>query len=762
MQNLLRSRVTARETDPARSSAFRRTAQLACVGVALALLGASGSAGLATSTAQASSVRMEATPVESAPEPAPGETVIPADEADATSAPAQDATGAPFTQAAAAALDWSSLAGATSTVPGVYVAAEMKMDLYAAAGEQVAVALSLPDGVDRASGVVTLRDPSGAVVAQQDLVRGDLVGSWSSRTSGVWVLEMPPGSEVPGTGVTDTVPVEWHVGVLPADGSRLIPGRIWSDSWGLSQLDRDNRDLAFYALIDSGAQYRVALSQYNGIVSHLTLNSVGNAKKNTCEPALQSVPMASSPEANSLGSKYWQPTAKSCEGLNPYRLFLDTPDASIPATIEHWGDGRTTQTWGYQAYQAPALTTLAYSKTAGARSAAGTVSGTTTHAGPITIQIDTDGNGSYTDAVDASVEAYAPSPGRFSADWDGKDGAGKPAAVTGPIGLHAVQKQMSPIHLTRTDVEVSAGGISITQLAGPATGSPLVHWDDTALTTDAASRYSTTPVVKAPEAGTDSTAGVHGWVQDASNKNRTTGNNTGSLGSWGDFRSIDDWAYVPDSAEAVATVEPIANLRLDKSVQGEPEVAADGTTAIMTWKIDVENAATVDARETVVTDTYPAQVDPASVRVVTAPTQGSIDTATGVWTLGTLAGGAKAAVTFSGTVSLTAGGTTVTNTAQVSSPDSPAGDICLSNGDLASDTDQCDEVISLILPPPVAVTVPPSPTPTTVAVPEDNGPDSLAVTGSEVGIILPLVAIGMIVAGGGIFLWRRKSAQQDT
>ncbi|BBH15869.1 hypothetical protein Back2_01560 [Nocardioides baekrokdamisoli] len=197
-------------------------------------------------------------------------------------------------------------------------------------------------------------------------------------------------------------------------------------------------------------------------------------------------------------------------------------------------------------------------------------------------------------------------------------------------------------------------------------------------------------------------------------------------------------------------------LRIDKHADG---VTADGT---VTWTIHVRVDGTVGARDVRVEDTYPAGLDRSTLRVTHPPTQGTFDLARNTWTVGDLGAGVVASVSFRGRVRA-APGTRIVNVASVDSPDvtPPApvdgGPICQANDGptvdaaLDADTDQCDEVQTVLGPPRDGNPRPTPPSPERL--PDTGGPSGwvgLLGGASAVG------AIGLRVTG------RRTRASRDS
>lgn len=611
---------------------------------------------------------------------------------------------------------------ATTTVPGTLLqggatdAGSSTLFAYAAAGDSVELEL-VTTGDTPAGARVVVTDPTGAVVhddAAPAAVAGThLGGRWTAGVDGVWTATIvdPPSSTGEGASFA------WHAGVV-RDGAS-IPGRIWTESLAIHT--PEPTEIALVAAAPDGARYRVTLDDYDGVDSTLRMNDVGNALAGTCEPVGRSVPMPGSPEGDGMGASYWQPSGADCEGLTAYRLFLDEPAADLPASTTAWADGRVDDTWLSSTYAPPAIASLAFARADATN--AGTLTGELLgQPGVVRVEVDADGDGGFDGPTDVADEVAVLDPGTFAWSWDGLDAAGDAvAATTAGVAFRASMAQVAPVHFLRIDAETSVGGIEVEALAGPRPGVTTLHWDDTLLEPSSARRWSRTPNLIGSDPAATSAGGVHGWEAGGARPNQ----NDGVGGSWGDLRSIDDWAFVEDHAEATLALAPLADLRIDKRVDAEVLVADDGSAVGVRWTIEVANLGGGASAQTVVTDAYPAELDVASV-VADPPSQGSFDAATGVWAVGDLAAGARATLTLQGTVSTPSGtAATVVNAASVTSAEWPsASGSCRSADAVESDDDRCDAVETPLEP--IAVAEPPSPTPSEAAATEPAPTDAAA------------------------------------
>ncbi len=142
---------------------------------------------------------------------------------------------------------------------------------------------------------------------------------------------------------------------------------------------------------------------------------------------------------------------------------------------------------------------------------------------------------------------------------------------------------------------------------------------------------------------------------------------TGTGDPTGQFAGISDFAFDGQGAD----------LSLTKSLIGSPPVS--GGTA--TWRLTVVNASnsTETANGIVVEDTFPG-----SFSFGSASGDGSFNSGNGQWNVGSLAPGASASITVTGTVSAAAG-TTLTNIAEIIASSANDPDSTVNNGVTSED-----------------------------------------------------------------------------
>lgn len=399
-------------------------------------------------------------------------------------------------------------AQAESNVPNGPTFQDQAFFAYVGAGETLDVDFSkyLNDGAGRDT-TITVTDAAGAVAYNCVVLATAPVGASCaspalSGAAGVWRIQVLMGSDPQGNWSR----FDWDINVRDAGVAQ--PGRVWANRYVM--LQRGDLDLTYHLVNDSGYQYEANLNGYNGIGSIIAANALGVSDAE-CTPLYQSV------EAGT-GTTNCGPQ---------FRIFFDQPDASLPATAPSAG--------GVVSVLPPVLTAadLAVDDltfTPGAsNSANGTFdySITTRFVGSYSIQVDTNGNGSYTDDVDRSIRLGADGSGEYSYDFDGLDGLGNVIEDCTLMNARIYYDRVGELHVLQNDVEGRTGGIEITRVNGAGAPDATIYWDDTALAQD---RVNTTSQLDGT-AGIDSTGGVHGWGF--------------ATDSWGDRRTMDDWAYNP-------------------------------------------------------------------------------------------------------------------------------------------------------------------------------------------------------------------------
>jgi hypothetical protein len=660
---------------------------------------------------------------------------------------------------------------AATTLPGTILHGGAPNDhpttvfAFVKTGEAFAATFGEYPGMDSRM-TVTITDPHGKV--RQTSAPGGPVAIDTQIVSdidGVWSVTITDPADI-GTNRPQYPGVTWSI-AAEKDGV-AIPGRVFSESLAFNTPAETT--LSLFALTKTGGLYRETLRDYNGVDSTIQVTNKGNvlADDPSCDPAYLSVPMPRSSESDGSGAAYEQPTSSAaCAGLERYRLFLDQPAADLPASVANWADGRTTETWVGATYTAPTISGLAFARS-GTASNAGTLTGTLdTQPGTVNLEIDADGDGVFDGPADVTQTLIVPQTGPFTFEWDGKNARGELVDTATTSAFRTTLAQTNEAHFLRVDTEISRGGIELLRLTGGSTNPSVVYFDDSRFADTSAERYSGTSVLASGPDGIDSTGGVHRWTGDDTTASRSPNANTGTTGSWGDQRSIDDWTFGAESAVASVAIDPLTpHLSIEKHGAASTSPLLAGST--IDYTVILTSDGTGDF-----TTTNPAEaVDHLDQGVLDQATlvEDSIATTTGtatidaqgrlVWNAGALPVGATSALTFSVTVlpNDAPARADIVNTACIASaPHRP------STSEYGTDENPCATVpFTPPVPPTPATppTVPPTTPPATPPAPRVT-PPGLASTGADNPLVMAGLATGTVLLGaavvGLVALRRRRS-----
>ncbi|MFO7244491.1 MAG: hypothetical protein DIU73_006380 [Actinomycetes bacterium] len=418
---------------------------------------------------------------------------------------------------------------------------------------------------------VTVRDPLGNVVYECHSGGSFCEYRGSATVDGVWVVE-----------ASNTTDNTWAVRVQVRNSTTndLVPGRVWAENIAVSDSRFRTRNFTVYYVSEFGVQYRAAFSGHIGWVFKISASNRGVMfNDGSCLPAYRSVPEAdyvepeNPPLGEMSGADYTLDGGCESMGLVKYRLFFgEEPAADLPASAEHWGDGRTAQTWVLREYQEPVISGLGFTRPGSG--IGGTITGELTgQPGVLRTILDFDGD----DVIDPEDRVWetAAGVGAFAIAWEGLDGLGEEVPRTQGFTLTVELTGEAEIHFVDQDVEGRTGGIAVTRLNGPNAPDTRISWDDSLLP-------GTRNTVTAALTGSlvDSTGGVHGWAFDGN--------------GWGNARIIDDWMFIYPSAAGTIIVPA--------GVDDDPELAdtgADlhaGTAATAAALVVLGGAALVAAR----------------------------------------------------------------------------------------------------------------------------------------------------------------------
>ncbi|WP_157534405.1 DUF11 domain-containing protein [Microbacterium sp. Leaf320] len=494
------------------------------------------------------------------------------------------------------------------------------------------------EGTTRWTCTVDATDPIGTACATPAPLTG---------AAGVWEIRVQDNSN---TGQSRVSGYHWDHTVTH-NGAPLA-GRLWTNQYVIWQPgDAFVTDMSFWAVSDAGYKYTINMEQYMGVHSTLAVNAAGvTDPPNTCTSLYASFDADGTVNPN----------------CTLFRLFWEEPAADLPESAPS-PSGETKVVPPLLDLDGLAVPDLAFTSSS-------TVAGAGTFNYSITpyflgnywVEIDTNGNGSYTDSVDRRILQGADGSGTYSTAFDGLDGEGNPVDECGQMRARIYYDKVGEIHFVSRDVEWRGGGIEMIRQNGPGAPDDVIYWDDTQLDPN---RPTTTPLVDGT-AGVPSTGGVHGWARAAGP----------APVSWGDARLMDDWAYVPITQGTGEIALDGRCLSLEKSTDGSANAVIGDT---VTYTVSVTNNGAGDYTEAdpaVVVDDMTAVLDDATFNDDAEASVGSVEFADNAltWT-GRLAAGETATFTYSVTVT-NVGDHRLTNTAAVTPGQ------CLSNSERCTST----------------------------------------------------------------------------
>jgi fimbrial isopeptide formation D2 family protein/uncharacterized repeat protein (TIGR01451 family) len=441
---------------------------------------------------------------------------------------------------------------------------------YAQSGETVRASFTKGPAAGASSDTYRLYDPSGALrwscTIAPDVTTSTTCATpanLSSATAGAWKLTAT-GTLV--GSATSHEDVSWNISVY--SGGTRQPGRVWTPEHQVRQSGAPGTTaplLTYYMLNDSGYVYQVQLTDYNGINSYIRANELGavTTVDGECVPSYKSVPQQGA-DLTSCGSTF--------------RVFFESPSAALPASAASAD--------GVLQVKPPMLqeSDVAIDDLRFIPDQPGGVVGELRYSmderftGEYVLEIDTNGNGVYTDPEDRKVRRTANGDGQYTYDYDGRDGLGNPVNACAAQNARVSIDKLGEIHVLQLDVE-GRGGIAITRQNGSTEGRSTIYWDDTSLARQNGTSITNETPNRDGTAGVNSavTGGVHGWAYDVQ--------------SWGNQRWIDDWTYQP--VDYTSDEVAFGGLCLDV------EKTSDRTTATrvgdtVTYEVTATNVGTGD------------------------------------------------------------------------------------------------------------------------------------------------------------------------
>jgi uncharacterized repeat protein (TIGR01451 family) len=444
---------------------------------------------------------------------------------------------------------------------------QLVANVYAEAGEIINVGSS---GIGLNGATIILKSPNGTIYTatgsgglglinnRAQEVAGPLPNSGGytpySRTvlaaeTGVWqVTFISPGissigalpnttawtrSGNQGDGITaNGALVAWDATVRNSGGTS-IPGRAYITNLGgdMGSFYPSILKTNFYVLTKDGYVYQMNTNTLAPLVFNFFSNNKGfTSAGNPTYKSLNGVP--------TVGTNVSDPNATDSGTNITNKIFLNNPLlASLPTSASHPVAGST---WLMDIPINPSISSFTYTRNVSA--SGGTFNFTANTAGSYSIEIDTNNNGSYTDAVDRNIQGLTLS-GSNSYVWDGKDGAGK--IVNNKNTLTArIATRSGEVHFPVTDAESNPNGFIITRINGIGTGDSTIYWDDTSI--------SATIGTKNLAGATSSPSGAHIWGSNSTDQATQSG-------AFGNNVGIDTWTFIR-SASAFTSVFPAPSL----------------------------------------------------------------------------------------------------------------------------------------------------------------------------------------------------------
>lgn len=306
----------------------------------------------------------------------------------------------------------------------------------------------------------------------------------------------------------------WSITV--ASGGTEQHARLWMQQYNLRQPPavQYTDNLINYYVSQDGYIYRATELGYNGQISTLSADGIGNRLGTSCMPAYKSV---------EVGDTKASPTYGSCGSA--YKMFFEQPTGDLPTSAPQW-DGKTD--WVLPNVNHPSISSLKFTSDGSPDQLSGTVSFVLHNfIGQYQVKIDVNNNGSFDEQNDVVLNEQVKtlSDNEQKIHFQGADKQGQVISPSASIGIEVVITKVAEIHLIAADVEGRTGGLELERLNGENAPTTRVCWNDSEL---ALTRTNTTPTSDGRDCP-DGTGGVHKWAYDDN--------------SWGNARYIDDWIF---------------------------------------------------------------------------------------------------------------------------------------------------------------------------------------------------------------------------
>jgi uncharacterized repeat protein (TIGR01451 family) len=479
-------------------------------------------------------------------------------------------------------------------------------------------------------------------------------------------------------GTGDWFVTAWDVTVT-ASGT-IKSGRAYVDY--LAMNIGTNTSNAFNALLyvvtKDGYHYQVDTNGLDPFRFVFFSDNKGIFNSSTSNPSYRSADLSGSSLPSGLSFRNPGTSAETSTSYNN-KIFFNPIDSTLPSTATKSGGF----TWLNPSLANP-LPPLSFdfkgsegtSGQAGA-SLGGTFTFTNpnTTAVPYQVIIDLNNNGILGDGNDRTLIGTA-TTGNNTIIWNGKDGNGQAVPPSSTNYKGAAAFLGGEVHFPLIDAESNTSGFIFTRLNGafgnpilnsPTYGANYIYYDDSQMIGNGGSGGGSAvpPTPRSALQGLSSAAGAHRW-------------GTSSGAGFGNASLIDTWAYAPTFVDSTLNINvKAADLRITKT-RGSGTVVAGG---IATYTIDVTNFNNPSINS--INDVNGVTVTDVLQSILSNPSVVSCEAITGTGSCSTasfsgntlnatldLSSGATIRLVIQATVSSSAAGTTLTNTATVNrSPD---------------------------------------------------------------------------------------------
>lgn len=484
---------------------------------------------------------------------------------------------------------------------------------YAKAGETITVDAGSLDGtetpgdsytINARKALASVSDPSGALMQEKtglslfDAGQASDVGPLvvTATTTGIHTIKIGPISSRYALGSRP-----WKIDVAGASGN--VSGRVFVTDYSLAQPTRYfDQTITFWTVNEFGYQYKIDMPKYNGWNSWISFNAFGNVDRATCLPTYKS-------DLRTLADQ--KADAAACGGQ--YLMFFAPPAADLPetATIASntaLANGATSH-WVLPQLAKPTVAALTFTRNGPGSLAGDVVYDLDNHNGLYTIEIDTDGDGTYNGPLDRQVQrSTATNQSTYTFDGLDKNGTAIPDGT--PVGFRISISQASEMHLVTVDVETMEGGLVFQRLNGDAIADDRIYWNDSmfASYTPCLGRpQSTQPKPTSLDTSANgvpvANASERGWISEDS-----VCNDRGDTppGSWGNNKTLDTWTYGKVIVNREVRYGGVGAFTLTKQPTNGTSFTEGDT---VTWSFTVKNTGTSSLGSVTIDDPLLGLVD---------------------------------------------------------------------------------------------------------------------------------------------------------